>query len=636
MSEQRQQPKRSRQVHYLVFSLLVSAGIFGYIFSRVSLAEVADIILGITLPWLLLFFLFSFTMSLFRTWRYQYVLELSGHRAAPMTLFLITLLRNFFSDLLPARIGTLIYIYLVKSRLGLPLGPVVSSFANAFLFDLISLAVLVVVAVTVISLASQSALALTAAGLGLAALSLVVLSLLPWGCAQAESLLERIGWIPAETRLKVVAFFKECEEHLRLAKEQGAYLPILALSLAVRLSKYLCYYALFLGLVIPLGYTVAELPLPKVFLGLCSAELAASLPISGIAGFGAYEGAWSLVFQLLGYPERVAVLTSVSHHLFTQVYGYSLGALALLLLLVPRLQTPPAKKSPSGKHFWLKYCCVVAAVVLLTLAIYPSGTKANGAPGDAAAKPHPSQAALSGRIVYERPDGIYLTDITGGKATRLAAPGRHPRWSPDGKKVVFIRQNSIMELELTASGPEELARAGNAGTVSYNGDGTAILFSDGTVLKRIELATGTVTELLRDGDFRELGVSRDSNRLAATVKGLTGYRVRVFDLNSGGVRTVSRGCSASISPDGTLVTVNGKDHRHLELYSWQDLRLQGSIAAPDGGRFDNQFWSNHQDWLVSTSEGNHKDIYIHHISGGTPRQVTFTGDCDRAHLFVDR
>ena len=114
--------------------------------------------------------------------------------------------------------------------------------------------------------------------------------------------------------------------NMMLAREQGIYWRIFALSLGVRCCKYLSLYVLLLALVLPLGFTVQSFPLPKVFLGLCSAELAASLPISGIAGFGVYEGAWTLVFRLLGYSERIAVLTSISHHLLTQVYGYSLGA----------------------------------------------------------------------------------------------------------------------------------------------------------------------------------------------------------------------------------------------------------------------------------------------------------------------
>ena len=61
--------------------------------------------------------------------------------------------------------------------------------------------------------------------------------------------------------------------------------------------------------------------------------MAASLPISGIAGFGAYEGAWAGVFILLGFPAAMAKATSLSHHLVTQLYGYLIGIASILTLL---------------------------------------------------------------------------------------------------------------------------------------------------------------------------------------------------------------------------------------------------------------------------------------------------------------
>ena len=54
----------------------------------------------------------------------------------------------------------------------------------------------------------------------------------------------------------------------------------------------------------------------------------------------------------------------------------------------------------------------------------------------------------------------------------------------------------------------------------------------------------------------------------------------------------------------------------------------------DGKKFDNQFWSNHEDWLTSKSEGDEENIYIHHVPSGAAFQMTRSGGCDRANLFV--
>ena len=107
-----------------------------------------------------------------------------------------------------------------------------------------------------------------------------------------------------------------------------------------------------------------------MLVGLVAAESSASLPVSGIAGFGAYEGVWAFTFEFLGFPEKIAQLTAISHHLFTQLYGYSIGALALMLLLLPIASraraTNVANYDERASSFYLK---VSLSVVLLALVL---------------------------------------------------------------------------------------------------------------------------------------------------------------------------------------------------------------------------------------------------------------------------
>lgn len=623
-----------RQLQFLIFSLLVSVGIFSYLVSRVSLKEVLDIIRNIPMIWVLLFLVFSFSMSFFRTWRYQLVLNVSGYRVDSVALFLITLVRNFFSDLLPARLGTLIYIYLVKNRMGLPLGPILSSFAHAFIFDIISLAFLILPALAVTALGAQSTLVLAAVAVVLGAAAFMVLTLLPYLCTLAEKTTEKLSFIPEKWRNGLQDIFQESAHHLSLARHQGVYWRVLALSFGVRACKYLSYYMLFLGLILPLGFTVSDFPLEKVFLGLCSAELAASLPVSGIAGFGAYEGAWALVFQLLGYPERIAVLTSISHHLFTQVYGYLLGAVALLVLLLPMFRQQKCNTVQPGwvteRRFWMKFTLTVLVISLLTFLLMPS----MGGNVEANEQATVIRDLPVGRLVYERDDGIYIIDIGSSESVRLAEGGKHPRWSPDGRSVVFIRKNRIMVADVETENLRSVTQVKQPATVCFGADSRTVLFSDGKSMFRIGLNGEGKEEIARDGIFRESSIDFSGNRLAATVKTMMGYRVKVFDLSAGTVRSVSRGCSASISPDGGLITVNGAKHRVLHLYDWSSLKKAGQVRAPAGTKFDNQRWSNHPDWLVSTSEGELHDILLHHVPTGAYRKITTTGDCDRADLHL--
>lgn len=636
--------RTARRFWFGLFSVAVTAGIFAYLFSTVSLAEVVGVVKGITLPWLVLFVFLSVSTSLFRTWRYRVLLRVSGFRPAMLPLFLITLVRNFFSDLLPARLGTLVYIYLVQSRLNIPFGAAASSFAHDFIFDMISLALMVTAAVLIQSSAMISPLIIVAGSFVLAAGSIAVLLLLPTILRVLAGLAPAVPLFSPKVKEAVRGSLAETARNVVITRAEGVFWRILALSLGVRFCKYFSLYVLLLGLVAPLGYDGGDFPLAKVFLGLCSAELAASLPISGIAGFGVYEGAWVLVFQMLGYPERIAALTSISHHLLTQVYGYSLGALALLVLLLPLpfgrgREAMSRCASPAG--FWGAFAGAAVALTLGIFLLFPADLTTKDMPaatpgkimGDGG-KPAVPIDRVTGTLLYQRPDGIYTLDLHGKVPVRIVEHGTYPRWSPDGQGIALVQGNAIMVAGRRGEGLRRVATATRARAVCFTADGRALLFTDGKILKQVDLATLAVTNLWQDDEFLEVDMAGDGRRIAVTVRGLFGYRVKVFDLVTGEARTVAVGCSASLSPDGSLVTVNGGRHDELHLYNWDNLSLAAMIKAPPGLKFDNQFWSNHPQLLVATSEGEDRDIYLQNWRSNESLRLTESGDCDRADLHV--
>jgi len=130
-------------------------------------------------------------------------------------------------------------------------------------------------------------------------------------------------------RYKIVAM-----RNALIEMRQGRILLLVVfLSVAIRFLKYASLYFLLVTLLHPLGYRVPEIPAAKVFFDCMAAEFAAALPLPSLLGFGAYQGAWSYVFELLGFPESIAKLTSIAHHVATQTYADGLGIAAFLLLL---------------------------------------------------------------------------------------------------------------------------------------------------------------------------------------------------------------------------------------------------------------------------------------------------------------
>lgn len=328
---------RQKHLVYLFFSLLITVSIFYYLFSHISLSEVWGLILGVDRRSLYCFLLLSLSMSFFRTWRYLLLLGVVGYRPPAFALFLVVVVRNFFSDLLPARIGTLIYIYIVTARLGIPYSSASSSFALSFLFDIVAIVPLILIAMVMAGSVESISLGGVLGGtVVLGVISVLLIKYLSWFCKVMAQWIKKYR---GENN-RIFDFFCQTESDIEKVKNAGIFDRLIVLSLLVRITKYASLYIFVYALLKPIGYGFEKLHVAKVMLGIVAAELAASLPISGIAGFGAYEGTWALTFTMLGFEERIASLTAVSHHLFTQAYGYLLGALALLLLLLPFFKSP--------------------------------------------------------------------------------------------------------------------------------------------------------------------------------------------------------------------------------------------------------------------------------------------------------
>ena len=210
-----------------------------------------------------------------------------------------------------------------------PIEDGLSSFAIAFFLDLVALSPLVLAALVIVGGGSvlPGWVAWTASGVLGAAGFVAVLAAGPVSRMVSEILAARR---PAPWRSSVAVRLRSLGERFDVAKRNRVLLPALVLSLIVRLCKYGSAYCLVLSLLMPLGYSMFELGFFRIFLGSVAAEVAASLPVHGLAGFGTYETAWTLTLEELGYPRDHAVISGLLAHAITQGVEYALGGGALI------------------------------------------------------------------------------------------------------------------------------------------------------------------------------------------------------------------------------------------------------------------------------------------------------------------
>jgi len=339
-----------RRILFFGFSLAVTVVVFRALFHRVSWLEIRDMMMQIDLRWFGVFVGLSLIMHLLRTLRYRMVLRASGENPAFLPLLLVVVVRGMCVDMLPSRLGELVYLFLVRTRLGIGLGAASASFALAFLFDLLALAPLVVAGAWLMGAREVlSTPVLVSGGMVLLLLSLLLIRSL-------QPLLRFGQWLirPFVRKDQRWAVFlhetaDSMSESLHRAKDQQLFWPLLGVSLLVRSAKYAALYVMMLALLFPQGYEWADLPLAPSFMALVSGEMAASLPASGIGGFGAYEGTLAFVMALFGHSEETAAALSISHRLITQVYGWVTGLLALGLLMLPCFHVKEESSSVRSK-----------------------------------------------------------------------------------------------------------------------------------------------------------------------------------------------------------------------------------------------------------------------------------------------
>lgn len=313
-------------------AVLVSGSLLGYLLSQVEPAEILAAARGMALRPFGVFLVLLLAGVGARSLRYRLLL------GPPVRMSLLTgivLVRNSFVDLVPARLGELSYIYLLTSRAGRRVEDGLASLMLAVAFDVVALMPLVLLALLAVGVEG----ALSGPWLAVAAL---LLGLLALGGARAA------GWVgrrlaqvvsPDETstgrRAALGALIRGTARALDDAWARRVAVPALAISIVVRLCKFGSYFFLVLAIMESRGDPATNLDFFRVFLGVLSAEIAAALPIPTIASLGTFEAAWAASFTQLGFAREDAIISGVVAHAVSQVVEYTLGGLALVVIMWP-------------------------------------------------------------------------------------------------------------------------------------------------------------------------------------------------------------------------------------------------------------------------------------------------------------
>jgi uncharacterized membrane protein YbhN (UPF0104 family) len=333
---------QKKRLFYILLSFVVSAVLIWILISQVETSDLVQTFSSIYFPAFLAFMAIALAGVLLRSWRYRWLLK--PYPISWKNIILVTFIRNLFVDLFPARIGSLSYIYLLNRRLNFSFEAATSTLVIAVIFDFITLSPFLFISILAVGIAS-SALPLSALLLASLVFFLVICLIL-WKISQIFSLLGRgLSFLSRSFRLEGQKWVRISAEKIQLikdylvqSKKRKILFPLFSLSLFIRLAKYGSLYFLLYSLLRSHGMSLERISFWKTILGTTGAELTSALPIKGIGGFGTWESAWALTFRLMNFDSRLAILSGIGVHLLTNLFEYSLGIAAILILVFPLLK----------------------------------------------------------------------------------------------------------------------------------------------------------------------------------------------------------------------------------------------------------------------------------------------------------
>jgi uncharacterized membrane protein YbhN (UPF0104 family) len=565
---------------------------------------------------LLLYMLASIVQAFFRAIRYQVLLKssLKNDEELPslLHLFMVTMSRNMFTDMLPARLGELSYVAMLNLGFKVRADACLSSLALSFVFDLIALALLILAMIGYQVFVSGVEIWLVVVFVILLVIcGLLFFFLFPFLKKVSEYLSRkfstagRSGRFFENVRGKTIRLMNNTSTSLHYAAQQRVIGQVLVLSLGVRIAKYSGLYLLFCG-VVSGSFTHITKDLIEVSIALISAEAGAGLPIPTFMSFGTYEAAGTFALVALGVSKASSVLVMLALHIWSQLidYAFGIGATVLFALSVIDLKHLFEKnsscstrkglqnlKAGQGKNRTVFFCALIFFLggafffgfqfwkIHKTGWLHRSSSENSlSLVSTAARQTNPVFDELQGFAIWSSNrmgnyDLVMLTfpELQMSFLTTSPNAESFPKISPNGNKILFCRSQQpeglaknklvwdIWILNLSTGSTQLLAR--NALTPTWSDDGEKVYFvRQASQFVEYTLANQKEIVVFETGKDFPLNASIhletptwNENRQALAVT-LRGGAQGTFIINKDkSIQQVGKGCQLNWAPDASFL-----------------------------------------------------------------------------------
>jgi glycosyltransferase 2 family protein len=344
LNQENQNPKaRKRRIIFRTINIIVVVGLgiflVYYLLSRVNFSDIKSAFLNMYVPYLVIGLVIMFIGNIARA--YQKKILIGSPRMSMVDLFLVTLVRNAFNMVLPARTGELSYVYVLNRKFKFPVEIGFSTLILILIFDLVIVFSLIVVAIIIVGInkysISSTTVILIAVGL------LVIVMVILFYLSKIIGLLLRFfNFILSRYKIgrnKMVQYIYkkliDINTNIELIQKRKIYWKVYLSALVIRVLKFVAYYFIIYAILKPEGYGFKDISFWVIFLGTVVAEISAVLPTHALAGFGTYEAAFVGAFILLGFGLKISGIIAFNYHLIILLFSVILGLIAIIILSLP-------------------------------------------------------------------------------------------------------------------------------------------------------------------------------------------------------------------------------------------------------------------------------------------------------------
>jgi uncharacterized membrane protein YbhN (UPF0104 family) len=617
---------------------------------NISPAQLIDVIKSSSFSLFLAYVVASILGLVFRAWRYHVLLKASGEAKIPGTkdMILITAVRNMTVDLLPARLGELVFVGLLRKQAGTHVSSGLSALLFATLLDVLILAPITIAIGLMVGFPTKQPFLL-------ALIALFVVIGFMMGIKYILPIFDKwfVRWAAHPNRVlsSVFGFIVSITEAVESTMRAGVLMKVISLTFAVRIFKYAGLLFLFFGLTQSSFPDLSELSSVKVLGAMIASEMTASLPIPTLMSFGSWELGGMTVLAFYGAVPHAALLTLLGVHIQTQAVDYGIGIAAFLaLLLLAKTRNTQAVSERRRNMIAIVFALFAILAAWMAINAVPERRLDSAQSLTQVSRPEslPVPAWLKkidGFIVWSsNRSGIHniwlmnLPEMSIRPLTDSPHTENFARISPDGTRVVFARSHKewqslrdekpwdIWMLDI-ASGEEQLIAKWGL-SPEWSPDGTSIVFKRDpgmiisvnvfTLKEQIYYESGKDEFLSSRVNLSTPSIGED-DRLAFTYRN-RGQPTNIIRDAGGEFTVVHRdSCQVKWAPSGDFVTYvqkGGKQTNQIMRYDPATKKKTRLLDLP--GEFSHEYFprlSHDERFMVfaASNDGHEHDLADYEI-----------------------